>query len=363
MSIVKNAVDSYVRGNPKIFEYDRTMTVGASEIGQCERKVWFEKAEQTSLGATFARNPDHVDSWGARERGNLVENHLLVPAIIARFGKAALLLGKKQQTFADGCISATPDCLIVPDGYEALRNEFMGTAAFLIEFKSIDPRVKLEEPKPEHVYQVQVQMGIMHAKSKWRPAFAILAYVNASFMDEITEFKIDYDPDIYMHAQTRAMRIMTAGSHHELQPEGWIAGGKECEYCPFTDACGRARKEVPSEVKSVADVQFIAEISDMAREYKILENMIGGYEEERRRIQNDIKERLREKGQSKIVGDGISVSWSAVKGRETFDMAQIREVLANYGSDIDNFRREGTPGDRLTVTVKPATMADKARVA
>jgi hypothetical protein len=352
MTIVKNAVNSYIKTNAKIFKHDRTMTVGSSEIGQCERQVWFRKAEETELGSTFKRNDDYVDSWGARERGNLVENHLFVPAIKAQYGRKAKLLGSSQLTFIDGCISATPDCLI------------LAKPQFLIECKSLDPRVNKDQlPKPENVYQVQVQMGILHAKSKYRPMYAILVYVNASFMDEITEFQIGYDPDIYTRAQVRAMKIMTASSHHELQPEGWIAGAKECEYCPFTDACGRARKEVPTEVIAPADKQFIAELSDMAREYKSLEGTIAAFEEDRRRIQNDIKERLREKGQSKIIGDGISISWSAVKGRELYDMTTIREVLANYGSDIDEFKREGTPGDRLTVTLKPATMADKAKVA
>ena len=352
MTIVKNAVDSYVKANLKTFEHDRTMTVGASEIGQCERKTWFTKAELTELGSTFERNPDYVNSWGARERGNLIERHLLVPAIRKAYGKKAKLLGNKQRSFIDGMISATPDAFI---------NE---KEPFLIEIKSIDPRIKLHEPKPEHVYQVQVQMGILHAlKEATHLTHAILVYVNASFPDEITEFRIDYDPDIYMRAQVRAMKIMTAGYYHELQPEGWIAGGKECEYCPFTDACGRARKEVPTEVIEPADKQFIAEISDMARNYKDLELSIAAYEEDRRRIQNDIKERLREKGQSKIVGDGISISWSAVKGRETFDMARIKEVLAEQGLEIDDYKHEGTPGDRLTVTLKAATMADKAKVA
>ena len=325
MSIVKDAINVWVKTNEKIFENDRTLTVGGSEIGQCERKVWFSKAEQTELGSTFARNPDYVDSWGARERGNLIENHLVVPAIKSLFGRTARFIGTKQITFIDGYISATPDCLIDP--YEGDE--------FLIEIKSIDPRVKLEEAKPEHIYQVMVQMGIMHAKSKHRPMYAILAYVNASFMDEITEFKIDYDPDIYQRAKVRAAKIMTASSHHELQPEGWISGGKECEYCPFTDACGRARKEVPTEVIEPADLQFIAEISDLARDYKAIESSLAVIEEDRRRIQNDIKERLREKGQSKIVGDGISISWSAVKGRETYDIAQIREVLTEH-RHIDN---------------------------
>lgn len=355
MSIVKDAVDSYVKANLKnMGPHDRTTTVGASEIGQCERKTWFNKAEQTELASTFQRNPDYVDSWGARLRGDIVENHLLVPAL-RRYNKGAKLLGKQQKTFVDGCISATPDCLIVPSG---------GKGEFLIECKSIDPRVdKSSLPKPEHVYQVQVQMGILHAKSKWRPKFAIVAYVNASFMDEITEFEIEYDPEIYQRASVRALRIMTAGSHHELQPEGWIAGGRECEYCPFTDACGRARKEVPAQVLEPADKQFIAEISDMAQEYKIVESDLARLEETRRGLQNSIKERLREKGQNRIVGDGVSISWATVKGRETFDMATIREVLTEHGIDMDFYKREGTPGDRLTVTLKPATMADKARVA
>jgi CRISPR/Cas system-associated exonuclease Cas4 (RecB family) len=352
MSIVKNAVNLYVENNQKnLGPHDRTTTVGSSEIGQCERRVWFTKAEKTELGSTFQRNPDYVDSWGARLRGDLVENHLFVPAIKAHFGKNALLLGKKQKTFVDGCISATPDCLV-------LWND-----QILIEFKSVDPRVKLDEPKPEHVYQVQVQMGIMHAKSKYRPMYAILAYVNASFMDEITEFQIDYDPDIYARAQVRAMKIMTASSHHELQPEGWIAGAKECEYCPFTDACGRARQEVPKQVIVPADAQFVAEMSDMAKRYATLNNQMTILEEDKRRVQNEIKERLREKGQRKIDGDGVMISWAEVKGRELYDHAAIREVLANYGSDIEEFKREGTPGDRLTVTLKPATMADKVKVA
>ena len=349
MTIVKDAVNAYIKASRK--DWDRTATVGSSEIGQCARKVWFAKAEETELASTFARNPDYVDSWGARERGNIVENNLFVPAIKQQYGRKAKLLGKNQLTFTDGLISATPDCLI------------LAKPQFMIECKSIDPRVKLDEPKPEHVYQVQVQMGVLRALKEAKPQYAILVYFNASFVDEITEFRIDYDPDIYERAKVRATKIMTASSRYELQPEGWIAGGKECEYCPFTDACGRARKEVPTEVIEPADLQFIAEISDMAREYKNLEGTIAACEENRRDLQNEIKERLREKGQSKIIGDGVTISWTPVSGRESFDNAAIREVLAKQGRDMDEFKREGQPGDRLTVTLKPKTMADKAKVA
>jgi hypothetical protein len=316
--------------------------------------VWFTKAEETELASTFKRNDDYIDSWGARERGNLVENHLFVPAIKAHFGKDAKLLGKKQETFIDNCISATLDCLI---------STTRRSQEFLIECKSLDPRVNLDEPKPENVHQVQVQMGILHAKTKWQPDYTILVYFNASFLDEITEFRIDYDPAVYERAKIRATRIMNATSLHELKPEGWIAGGKECEYCPFTDACGRARKEVPTEVIEPADKQFIAEISDLAKHYKALETEIAEAKKYRRNLQNNIKERLREKRQNKIAGDGITVSWTQVKGRETYDMILLKEAVRLKGIDIDKFKHEGIPGDQLTITLKPATMADKAKVA
>jgi hypothetical protein len=196
-------------------------------------------------------------------------------------------------------------------------------------------------------------MGILHARTKRRPRYAVLAYVDASFLNEITEFKIDYDPDVYRRAKIRATKILGALTMHELKPEGWIAGGKECEYCPFTIACGIARKSVPSEdAIEPADPQLVAEISDMAKQLKVVENLLSSYEEDKRELQNEIKERMREKGLRRVVGDGVSVTWTAVKGRDSFDMAALRAAAAEIGLDIDQFSRPGEPGDRLTVTLK-----------
>ena len=122
---VLEALNEYVETNKKVFSTDRSQTVGASEIGQCERKIAAFKLEGTG-GSEIMRDPDYKDSWGARERGNLIENHLMVPAIKAKYGELAQLTGQEQHSFVSDFLSCTPDCLIDDE------------PPFLIEFKSID---------------------------------------------------------------------------------------------------------------------------------------------------------------------------------------------------------------------------------
>jgi hypothetical protein len=341
---VSQAVAEYVREREKVWSNDRGQTVGASEIGQCSRKIWALKFE-FEPGVGVARDDDFVEGWGARERGNLIEQHLLVPAIFKRYRERAQLLGPMQQTFIDGYASCTPDCLIVDEDEQTL-----------IEFKSIDPRANLDEPKPEHVYQAQVQLGMLNTVTPWRPKRAVLHYTNASFFNESKEFVIEYDPKIYAVAKTRATRIMTAESIHELPPEGYIAGGKECDYCPFTKACGQSRRRIPDEDAAlvVADPQFVAEISDRAKQLKYIEAAIALQEKQKREIQTEIKDRLREKGLRRVVGDGVSVSWSPVKGREGYDMPALLDAAHDAGVRVEEFSKPGEPGDRLTVSLKPA---------
>ena len=107
MKIVTEAVKQYVESQKKEWKHDRRQSVGASEIGQCSRKIWCIKYEDMETGVP--RDPDKVlDSWGARERGNLIEKHLLVPAMRAKYNHLAMYMGEEQRTFHDGYLSATP---------------------------------------------------------------------------------------------------------------------------------------------------------------------------------------------------------------------------------------------------------------
>jgi len=106
MNIVTEAVKQYVESQKKEWKHDRRQSVGASEIGQCSRKIWCIKYEDMESGVP--RDPDTKDSWGARERGNLIEKHLLVPAMRAKYNHLAMYMGEEQRTFHDGYLSATP---------------------------------------------------------------------------------------------------------------------------------------------------------------------------------------------------------------------------------------------------------------
>jgi hypothetical protein len=68
----------HVAATERIFS-GRSKTVGASEIGQCARKVFWNK-----FGAH--RDPEYADTWGARVRGSVFESSFWVPALRKRYG-------------------------------------------------------------------------------------------------------------------------------------------------------------------------------------------------------------------------------------------------------------------------------------
>jgi hypothetical protein len=47
----------------------------------------------------------------------------------------------------------------------------------------------------------------------------------------------------------------------------------------------------------------------------------------------------------------VSVLWSAVKGRPSYDVPAIREAAAAAGIDLTKFERTGEPSDRLVIQV------------
>ena len=339
MTIVTTAVREFVESQKKVWKHDRAQSIGASEIGQCARKIFCTKFEDDP-DLAVPRDPDAHDSWGARERGNLIEKHLLVPAMRAKYSHLAMFMGEEQQTFFDGYLSATPDCLLRTNGNY-----------LLVEFKTIDPRVQLTEAKPEHVYQAQMQLGIIHALGQYACDTAIISYTDASFLSETKEFEIKFDPDYYAAAQKRAHGILTAESMRDVAPEGWIAGGQECKYCPFSVACGATRKDVP-DGDGIADPQFVAEIAELAHKYKFMQSTVDMSEKQVRELQHEIKSRLQDKKLRRVVGDGVSVSWSSIKGREITDIKGLREAAQSVGIDLDLYTSVADPSDRLTVTVK-----------
>ena len=71
--MIAEALAAYADATARIFE-GREHTVGASEVGQCARKLFWIKNEGDPLYAA-PRDADYVDRWGARVRGSIFEQH------------------------------------------------------------------------------------------------------------------------------------------------------------------------------------------------------------------------------------------------------------------------------------------------
>lgn len=351
--MIKGALNQFAIDSARAFQTDRSQTVGASEVGQCARKVFWTKNEDDPIfGAP--RDPSYVDGWGARVRGSTYENHFWEPALRWQFGDNLKFAGTEQRTFISGFLSATPDGLLenLPDNALAhLGVPSIGGDCIMAECKTADPRTNLSQPKPENVFQTQVQMGIVRETTLYEPNYSLLTYTDASFWNEVLEFPIKFEPDVYQAAKDRASAIMTATDAGELKPEGWIAGGRECDYCPFTKACGIERRRVPEQDSAEIDPQFVAEIADLVRQAKRYESAEAENATLLRTVQDEIRNRLRAKGVRRVVGHGVSVNWSSVKGRQSFDQKGIREAAVQAGVDLSKFEKAGEPTDRLVIQV------------
>jgi hypothetical protein len=346
MSVLRPALDRFASQHQPFDPEDRAQTVGASDVGQCERKVFYVKNERDRAHGA-PRDADYTDRWGAKIRGAFFERWFWYPALKESFGDRLKFAGADQVTFVSGFLSATPDGMLV----DCKPNEIApgSGSEVMVEAKTADPRTNLVKPKEENVFQTQVQMGLVRETTKYKPTHSVLSYTDASFWDEGPEFIIAFDQKIFEVAKTRAARIMTATSDRELKPEGWIAGGQQCEYCPFTGPCGITRRSVPQkEILADLDDQFIAEITDMAKFVKHAESERDKCESGYREAQQALKDRLRDRNVRKIPG---VVTWSAIKGRSGYDNARIREALENLGINLDKYKTEGEPTDRLTILV------------
>jgi hypothetical protein len=327
----------------------RAFTLGASDIGQCARKMFFAKH-------SGERDPGYVDTWGAALRGQIIEQAYWVPALRARFGSDLKFVGDRQRQFKRGFISATPDALLTNASRDILAPlgiADIGADCLLLECKSVDPRVKLDAPKPEHRYQAIVQLGVVRETTEFQPNFCVLVYIDASFWDVVTEFVVDFDPGIYANAKARATKVLTANAASELPPEGWIASGKECEHCPFTKACGIERRALPNG-DGKADPQLTAEIRALSIAYKACQADVDAAEARLRASQHDIKERLRGKQLRRVAGDDFSVTWTPVKGRQGFGVKALSTAAAAAGIGVHEFETAAAPGDRLDVRVREA---------
>lgn len=342
---IRDMLHSYAGKLQKTWLHDRLSTVGASEVGQCLRKTWFAKNE-------IPADESYKDRFGAKLRGDIIEENYWVPGLRASLppGVQLLYAGEDQRTLVDGYLSATTDGLLVGVERDALA--WLGVPdiksdCINLDCKSSDPRAELRTEKPEHSFQVQAQMGLVRFATPNRPEYSVLSYVDASFLDEVAEFAVAFDPAIYQAARDRARLVMTSEHALGLPPEGKISGGDECKYCPWSSHCAHVSVAgIPRDDSAKLGDNAAAELKRLRDAERALHGMKEQFAAEHSRACEAIKEFLRGQGVRVHKGDGWSVSWSSVKGRRTIDQAAVESA----GIDLSPFQKPGKPGDRLIVT-------------
>ena len=331
--------------------HNRIDTVGGSELGQCHRKTAFVKHE-------FEPDPDYDESRGALDRGSFMENHYWEPAIKMYAEAAGIdfqLSGIDQKTLVDGYISATPDGLLIGvdrDCLSYLGIDDIGGNELVVECKTIDPRSSLVAAKPEHVFQVQIQMGLIHAATNYRPLYALITYIDASFWDRVQSYAVQFLPEVFNAAKTRALKIMTAKHPTDLSAEGTQTGG--CEYCAYKKQCKEFQnQEVPKWKKTIEDRSDVETLKDLVKGFAAAKDAEAEAKTSKGRIRVEIEQILEAHDTRSVDQDGLKISWSAVKGKQELDREALGKFLEDNGTQISQFNREGSGHKRLTAKLKP----------
>lgn len=348
------AFDAYNAANQKVWKHDRSQSLGASEVFGCLRKAWFAKH-----GAD--KDPDASNSWGALKRGDLIEEYWVEPAtrwyLETHFKTARLIWGgKRQRTLMDTVarLSATPDGLVIGADDDALSlygiDSLGGSGCFNFEIKSIDPRVNLREEKGIHRGQTIVQMGLTREKTRYKPNFAVIIYVDASFFDDIDIFIIPFDQRSYDAAKVRAQTAFNAPNAADILPEGKIDGA--CDFCPYKIACAVANREAtPEDGEATGNntpAPLMRELELQLNEERELSQAKKKAEKAHKEAQEKLKEKLRDLNVKRVNCGDIKVSIAWVKGKVSYD---VKAAIAD-GFDLSAYERRSEGHDMLRITEK-----------
>jgi len=218
---------------------DRRKFVTASQAGNCERWVWFDKnADVIPLGV----DQPAVSGWGYFSRGHSVERWIVDMLRASDSYWDYHYLGKDQVSFYAGNQSGTPDGMARRStrsksnaGYYVQKSA--GTV--LLEFKSYDPRSNTHAfPRSTHKAQVQQNMDVASECLDIDIDKAVIFYNEASDYSVVKSFTIDRDEVEMQKLRDKADKIMAAKLADDMEPEGLYSG--QCSLCPFTSLCSDA---------------------------------------------------------------------------------------------------------------------------
>ncbi len=93
----------------------------------------------------------------------------------------------------------------------------------------------------------------------------------------------------------------------------------------------------------------IDEMQSIVVEYRIAKEVADEADQNKKRLEAKVKGWLRDHEKRNIAANDFVVSWSTVAGRQSWSINNLVEAAKEAGVDIEPFRREGNPYDRLTI--------------
>ncbi len=340
----------------KTWPHDRTKSVGASEAFGCIRKNWFGK-----LGKKYGyeRDESYKESWGATRRGDIFENYQVVPAVetgLRRRGMDLIMAGDGQDTILKGTSSATLDGLIINAPLDLLAEydiPDLGNNCCVLEMKSFDPRINIVAAKEIHYGQTQMQMGMIRETTEHKPNYAVVLYVNASWLDDIRAFVVEYDHSAYEIGKRRNEKVFATTDPADLQAEGKLDG--MCSYCPYEKSCEKVSvARVPAKRKALnmkeveaQDPSLIEALDGVVHELALKKKEKKSVEREIEDLNEEVRQALIAANESRAVGSGWKATYSTQKGRKSIS----KDKLIESGLDPEDYMTEGAGFEKLTVTV------------
>jgi len=345
---LKREIGEIVASEERVFEHDRSKTLGASEAFGCHRRSYFKKREPDL--ADEAEEHDEVD-WGTTERGNVIEAKFAVPKIRAIIGEGAMFMGDEQVTLIDkqAPLSCTPDGIVVAEPRDFLANYGVADLGkdendIAIEIKTFDPRSGdlTKSPRVRHMGQNIIQQGMFQRVTNYQPLWGLVIYFNPSNLKDIRPFAVKYDNSVYEQGQLRAMAVFDLQkSAKDFRPEGKRTG--ECQYCEFFGACQKIEKELmPQGIVKMAefDETTLAELGDLTR-------LVAGQRAEMKELEATVKahiENLRfmliDLGTTRA-GDTKKLGWLASIRMQSGRKSLNKDLMIADGIDVDKYMVQG----------------------
>jgi hypothetical protein len=292
------------------------------------------------------------------ERGNIIENSYIVPAVeegLKRRGMELIMAGDGQDTIIDGIHSATLDGLVINAPRDVLAYygiDDIGSDEFVLEMKSFDPRLTLQHEKPVHRGQTQMQMGMVRDTTDYRPNFAVLLYINASWLDDIRVFIIPYEEDEYKLGRARNEKVFATDDPKLLHAEGKLDG--MCDYCQYVGSCNKvsvgrvpkSRDALKAADIAAQDTQMVEMLDRLVTDHSALKANKKEAEAALEGVNEQIRQALITHGQSRAAGSDWKIAYTAQKGRKTIS----KDLMIEAGLDPADFMSEGSGFEKLTVT-------------